>query len=95
MPTHQSDYARLSLLLVRLLAEMRERHGISQVELARRLEVDQPLVSKVERGVRRLDAVELMQWCRALGTPLSRFLGELEAREDAVGSRIQWPPSPA
>lgn len=52
----------------------RESRGITQVQLAQKLRVEQSLVSKVERGARRLDIVELEMWCHALGMELVEFV---------------------
>ena len=54
-------------LLVTLLRNARKRQGVTQIELARRLEVVQSWVSSCERGQRRLDIVEVWAWCKALG----------------------------
>jgi len=61
-----------------LLRECRNSSGVSQVELARRLGWAQTDVSKVERGVRRLDVLELRVWVGALGHPLGAFVEELD-----------------
>ena len=63
---------------LRLLREARERAGVTQAELARRLDQQQSFVSKCERGERRLDMIEVFQICEALGVSLSRFAAELD-----------------
>lgn len=60
-------------LLVQLLRSSRKRMGVTQVELAYRLEVVQSWVSSCERGQRRLDMVEVRSWCQALGVSFSGF----------------------
>ncbi len=50
----------------RLLAEARERKGLTQTELALRLDKPQSFVSKYESGERRLDVVEFVSVCSAL-----------------------------
>jgi len=60
------------------LREAREESGVTQVQLAERLAESQDFVSKCERGVRRLDVVELVQWCRALDVPFPEFAEDLE-----------------
>lgn len=67
-----------------LLKKGRLDRGLTQVELAERLGVTQSVVSKVERGERRLDVVELHKWCEALETPLTDFVAVLE---DTLSSR--------
>jgi transcriptional regulator with XRE-family HTH domain len=63
--THNSDYQ----LLLTVLKGARKRMGVSQVELATRLGNTQAFVSKCERGERRIDAVELVEFSEALGVP--------------------------
>lgn len=54
-------------VLLRALIDARKTAGISQAELAERLGKPQPFISKVERGVRRIDVVEYVAFCRAMG----------------------------
>ncbi len=75
-----------------LLREVRKERGLSQAELASRLEVTQSFVSKCERGERRLDVVELRAWCAALGTSLRAFVDRFEracSRKDATTHKIR------
>lgn len=59
------------------LREARKAHGITQVQLAKKLRVPQPWISKVERDERRLNVVELEVWCKALGITLTDFVASL------------------
>jgi transcriptional regulator with XRE-family HTH domain len=70
--TREQDYA----LLVELLKASRKESGLSQTELADRLDDTQSFVSKVERGDRRLDVVELIEFCEALGISVEQWLKE-------------------
>ena len=83
----KSIYTREYELLLKLLREKRTAAGISQVELAEMLGTTQSFVSKCERGDRRLDVIQLRTLCRHLGTTLAGFVGELEDRLAAKGSR--------
>lgn len=56
-------YQRLKTLLV----EAREAAGLTQVQLAAKLSKPQSFVSKYEHGARRLDVIELLEVCDALG----------------------------
>jgi transcriptional regulator with XRE-family HTH domain len=58
-----SDYAALG----RCLAEVRRQAGVSQDELAARLQKPQSFVSAYERGQRRVDVLELLLILGALG----------------------------
>lgn len=65
-------------VFLNLLREVRVERGITQVDLAERLNETQSFISKCERGERRLDYLELREWCRALGMPVVEFLAGLE-----------------
>lgn len=82
---HAADYQHF----LDELRAARDAAGLTQQELANRLGEHQTLVSKVERGVRRLDVVELRLWTAALGTTLVEFTQTLDARL----SRHALPPS--
>lgn len=56
---------------------------MTQVELANRLEWEQTHISRVERGVRRLDLLELRSWVYALGMSLQDFIEMFEQRLEA------------
>jgi len=72
---HSREYA----VVLRLLRQDRERSGLTQVELARKLELTQSQISKVERGESRLDILQLRSFCRAHGVTLADFVLRLEA----------------
>lgn len=57
--------------VVSLIRKARERAGLTQCGLAQRLGRPQSFVSKVETCERRLDYIELLQMCRAIGVALS------------------------
>lgn len=64
--------------LAALLRSVRAEAGITQSEVAERLDLPQSFVSKYESGERRLDLVELRQICKALKIPLSDFVRRFE-----------------
>lgn len=49
-----------------VLAEVRTKAGVTQRELARRLDRAHSYVSRIEIGDRRLDVPEMIQWCEVL-----------------------------
>lgn len=49
------------------LKKIRKESGLSQQELADRLKRPQSFVSKYERGERKLDFIETVEICEALG----------------------------
>lgn len=56
------------------LAQLRRLKGWKQRELARRSEIDPGRLSKLERGVVRASAAELVRLSLALGTPLDELV---------------------
>lgn len=79
-PMKKSIHTEQYALFLTVLKECRDRAGVTQVELASRLDATQTFVSKCERGERRLDVVELAQWCAAIGMSLCEFVTQLEER---------------
>lgn len=51
--------------------------GLSQEDLAKEMGWDQTYVSKIERGVRRVDVVELIGICEILRLDASKFVKHL------------------
>lgn len=76
----KSIYTEEYEVVLELLRQLREQSGITQVELAEKLGQSQSYVSKVERGDRRLDVVQLRTICHTLGGTLPKFIDDLEAR---------------
>jgi len=62
-----------------LLRTSREAAGLTQVALAALLDRPQSFVSKSESGERRLDLVELHEFCQVLGLSLVEFVTCFEA----------------
>ena len=60
--------------------ELRRSKGFTQAQLADKVGADQSDISKIERGERRLDVVELIYICNALGVSAQEFIANLEAR---------------
>jgi len=74
----KSIYTREYSVVLRLLKEARERAGITQVALAEKLGQTQSFVSKLERGDRRLDIVQIRTLCGIYGVTLPEFVERLE-----------------
>jgi uncharacterized protein YnzC (UPF0291/DUF896 family) len=53
--------------IIERLSSKRKELGITQVELSTRLGFPQPYISKIETYVRRLDIIETIRICEALG----------------------------
>ena len=61
-----------------LLRQVRDEAGITQAELGRRIGYQAPAVSKMEAGELRVDLVQLLQICRAVGISLGEFVERFE-----------------
>lgn len=58
----------------------RREAGITQMELSRALGKPQSFVSKYESGERRLDVIEFITICEALGIAPTKIIKRLEAK---------------
>ncbi|MDR2032430.1 MAG: helix-turn-helix domain-containing protein [Azoarcus sp.] len=67
------------ILLRAQLRELRIRAGVTQAQLAARLGKPQSYVSKVESGERRLDFLEVREYCTGCGQEFMTFVEMLEA----------------
>lgn len=63
--------------LLGMLVESRKALKMRQIELATRLGKPQSYVSKFERGERRIDLVEFLSICRALGVDHSEIIDQV------------------
>lgn len=67
-------------LFRKVLKAERKSHSISQEYLAEMLGVKQSFISKTEIGARRLDVMELLELCDAMGILLTDFVFRMEGR---------------
>lgn len=74
--THTKEYS----IFLQLLIETRQKKGLTQVQLGQELPFEQPALSKIERGERRVDIIELKMICDRLGVSIGDFVRELERR---------------
>lgn len=72
-------YSRHNEIFLTMLRGIRTARRLRQADLADRLGRGQGLVSKVERGERRLDVIELRDWLNALDTDFIGFASSLDA----------------
>lgn len=84
---HQNEYK----VMCELLREYREKSRLTQDELSDLLsdgtyKLHKNQISLIERGQRRLDALELRMICRALGISFSEFVIEFERRLSSMDS---------
>ncbi len=59
------------------LAAARDRAGLTQQQLAKRLRKPQSFVSSYENGQRRIDVLELLRITEALGADPRRIFGDI------------------
>lgn len=77
MPSiYPNDYRAVIAVLVR----KRKEKKITQVQLAAGMRVPQSFISKVERGERRLDIVELLRMSQLLDVSIHEIIGTLPVR---------------
>lgn len=76
----KSLYRTENMELAALLRSLREEAGQTQTQFATRLARNQTYVSNVELGIRRLDLVELRDYCAGLGIRLADLIQQWEAR---------------
>lgn len=62
------------------LRKAREEKSLTQAQVAERLQQTQSFVSKIERGERRLDVVELRAYCSAIEISFTEFISDLNSR---------------
>ena len=63
----RDTFGREHRALIAKLVARRKAAGLTQWDLARKLKTDQSRISKLERGQRRLDIIEYVKICRAIG----------------------------
>ena len=81
----KSIYTDEYAVVLRLMKAARKKSGVTQVELAERLGQTQSFVSKIERGDRRLDIVQLRSILREFSVTLPQFVAQLEADLSHLG----------
>jgi transcriptional regulator with XRE-family HTH domain len=77
-PVEKSIYSAEYQRLCAVLRELRQEAGLTQVQVATRLDMPQSFVSKYESGERRLDVVELGHVAGALGVTVQRVLERMK-----------------
>jgi len=76
------SYTNSYKVLPDLLRELRINAGFRQIDLAKKLNVPQSRISKLELGERRIDLMELREICKALDKPLIEVIKEFEQRTE-------------
>lgn len=76
----KSIYRSENAIVCAQLRAVRKAAGLNQADLAAKFKRLQSFVSTVERGLVRLDIIQLREWCLACGTTLPAFVQALEER---------------
>lgn len=63
---------------IALLKAKRLEQGITQEQLAKKMQVSQAVISKIETCERRLDIIELREICRLINISFTDFAQEIE-----------------
>jgi transcriptional regulator with XRE-family HTH domain len=71
-------YRREHMIFLQVLKRMRVESGMTQAQCSAALGRPQSFMSDVERGVRRLDMVQLRDLCQVLGSDLISFSKSFE-----------------
>ncbi|WP_239535298.1 helix-turn-helix domain-containing protein [Dyella kyungheensis] len=72
-----------------MLKVTRQSKGVTQIELAARLGNTQTFVSKMERGGRRLDAIELIEVLEALEVDPKAWLDQFIIERKNAQKRVK------
>jgi len=71
-------YTREHDIFLKLIKSMRAESGLTQAQCSAALGRPQSFMSDVERGVRRLDIIQLRELCHVLDTTLIELVTRLE-----------------
>lgn len=74
----KAKLAEQLVVLGKVLVRARERNGVRQQEVAARLNLPPSYLSKTEKGARRLDVIEFLRICAAIGADPREVIGELD-----------------
>lgn len=66
--------------LVEVLVQARQKLGLTQAQLADRVQKDQTFISIIERGQRRVDVLEFVALARAMEADPARLFAEVLKR---------------
>lgn len=78
--TGKTLYRKENRIFSELLRDTRVRAGLTQMQLVEALGMTQTYASEAERGIRRLDIVQIRDWCHVCGMGLQGFVQEFEER---------------
>lgn len=70
------------------LRSAREGAGLSQGQVARKMNLHRPTISEIEAGRRRVSAEELARFAEIYGVDINWLMGEKNAKSDPEDVRI-------
>ena len=70
VPTPTNEREKFEAILRGIRAEKR----VTQAHIARSMKISQQTAARYESGERRMDLVELRQWCLAVGVPVGEVV---------------------
>ncbi|MFV3411224.1 helix-turn-helix domain-containing protein [Pseudomonas sp. NY15436] len=73
---YREEYA----VFLTVLKQRRQDAGLTQEECSRALGRPQSFMSDVERGVRRLDIIQIRDLCKVMGCDLTDLITEFECK---------------
>jgi transcriptional regulator with XRE-family HTH domain len=73
-----STYSDTSNALRKILIKQRHELDYSQRHLAKKLNVSQSVISKIETGARRLDVLEFMTYAHVLGVTVDSVMDTIQ-----------------
>ena len=84
----KSTFTPLYAVFRKRLVAMRKAAGLTQRELAKRLNREHSFVARIEQGERRVDVVEFYWLCRACGAPpdktTTEFMREIMSQDNST-----------
>lgn len=75
-------YTQDSAILTDTLRHSRKLAGLTIRGLAEKMEVHHSIIGKIETGERRLDVIEFMEYCKALGVSPLEILKEIQKKQN-------------
>lgn len=75
---HHKRYTKLRSVL----KEVRQSAGLTQVQLAERLSMEQSNLSKIERGERFVDTLLFIDFCKACGAEPTEVIARVDGSSD-------------
>lgn len=73
----KSIYSADQESVLKVMARVRADAGLTQQQLARKMDVSQSTISDILRGQRRIDLIEWITFCKACKITPQQFLEEL------------------